>query len=175
MRTITTTAYQFSELSEGAKEKALEEWRCSDVEYFWGRDALNSLKKFIEHFGGTLSNYSIDFLEPHRNSYRIDLPEDLTKKEILSLLNKLGTYNKKTLKGHGDCKLTGYCMDEECIDGFRKAWFDGERDLLELINAGIHTWEQAVKADYEYQFTGEFFADHAEANGYEFTEEGQRI
>ena len=174
MKTIQVNVFSFSELSDEAKEKALKNWGESDIDYFWGNDAVKSLQAFIEHFNGDLSNYNIDFLEPYRNNYHITVPDNMTAKEIFSLLKQLGSYNKKTLRGDGECKLTGYCMDEELIDGFRRAWFNSERDLMQLIYAGIHTWEQAIKSDYEYEFTEEFFKDHAESNNYEFTEDGER-
>lgn len=174
MKTIEVNVLTFSELSEEAKEKALKNWGESNIEYFWDREAIASLGKFIEHFNGSLNNYNIDFLEPYRNNYHITVPDNMTAKEIFSLLKQLGSYNKKTLRGDGECKLTGYCMDEELIDGFRRAWFNSERDLMQLIYAGIHTWEQAIKSDYEYEFTEEFFKDHAESNNYEFTEDGER-
>ena len=175
MKTKTINLYSFSELSEEAKRKALESWGNDNMKYFWGDDAIKSLLKFVEHFNGSLTNYQIDFLEPACNSYKLSIPENMPEKDIFDLLNELGSYNKKTLRGEGECKLTGYCMDEELIDGFRKSWFSGERDLRELINAGISQWEITVRKDYEFEFTMEFFADHADVNGLEFDEEGNLI
>ncbi len=174
MRTIKTAVYKFSELSDKAKEKALQDNFNTD-EYFWGKDAIKSLRKFVGYFNGELSDWNIDFLEPYRNSWRLDLPDDMEEDDIKDLLFSLGSFNPDTLKGKGDCKLTGYCADEDLIDGFRIAWFNGERDLRELIEAGISTWEIAVKKDCEYQFSEECFAETAEANDYEFTEDGKLI
>ena len=133
---------------------------------------MKSLKKFLEHFECILRDWEIDFLEPYRNTYRISYA-DLDEDEIKSLLDDLGTYDKDTLKGHGDCKLTGYCSDEDLIDGFRIAWHKGVRDLEELIHAGIQSWQKAAQADAEYQYSEEGYKDLCEANDYEFYEDGR--
>lgn len=89
----------------------------------------------------------------------------------------LGTYNKRTGKGHGECKLTGFCADECAIDGFRIAWRKGERDLTKLMEAAYDTWIKAAHADCEDQFSDEQFSENCEANGYEFYEDnhGHRL
>ena len=177
MRTITTTVYTFEELTEDAKEQALQHWNENGAqEYFWGEDALNSLKAGIEHFNCTLSNYSIDFLESNRSSVKIDTPyHEPDEDELDELIESSGSYNPETFKGLGDCKLTGYCMDEDFLDGVRIAYKNGETDLEELMMEGYSQWHEAVTRDYEYHFTMEFFADHAEANEMEFEEDGTII
>lgn len=178
MREKIIKVYKFDELSDQAKEHAIDKY--NQGEYFWGDDAMASLKAFLNHFNCNLKDWSIDFLEPYRNNIKIAYPdpeedEALYEDEILDLLNQLGSYDPETLRGNGDCKLTGYCMDESLIDGFRKAWFGGERDLKELIEAGISQWEIDVRVDAEYQYSEEGFKDLCEANDYEFTEDGEMI
>ena len=176
MRTITLKAYQFSELSEDAKEKAVKNYIESnyDQEYFWGNDAVKSLEGFIEHMGGSLVNYNIDFLEPYRNNIRFSI-DPVNKKELRGLIMSMGEYNKKTLKGLGDCKFTGYCMDEDAADGAREAFLKGETDIEEIILAGIASWEIAVRKDAEYQFSEEFAISELNEGDQEFTEEGDTI
>lgn len=101
MRTINTKVYQFSELSEQAKEKAVE-INAYDCEFFDADEFLESLKKFAEHF---------------------------------------------------NC----------------------ERDMNTLLQAGYKTWFKAANNAYEYQLSKEGYADHCEANEYEFTEDGKRF
>lgn len=174
MKTIEINLYSFAELSDEAKEKALENY-ANSTEYFWANDSIKSLEKGIEHFNCYLQNYRIDFLEPYRNSVTIDYPEiDFTKKELKSLVLSMGSYDKKTLRGHGECKFTGVCFDEDFADGVRKAFFSGEIDLKELILSGVSSWEDAVKKDYEFEFTAEFYTDHCDINNIEFTEDGEK-
>ena len=175
MRTIEVKVFTFDELSDKAKQNAIETW-SGGQEYFWGDEAIESLKQFVDHFNGNLSNWNIDFLDPYRNEYKLDLPKGMEDEEILNLILSLGSYNKDTLKGDGECKLSGYCMDESLGDGIRESWFnDGERDLRELVMAGINQWEIDVRKDCEYQCSEEYFAECCEANEYEFTEDGELI
>lgn len=176
MRTIEINVYKFSELSEDVQKKVAEKY--ASEEYGWSNEAVESIKKFIEYFNGKLKNYSIDFLEPYRNSFTIHLSEcmeDLPEEELKNYIEGMGGYDTSTLRGHGECKFTGYCMDEALSYGARLAYFKGERDVKELIFAGISVWEKEVIDDYEQQFTVEYMADVAEANDWEFTEDGKIV
>lgn len=173
MRTIKVKVYKFDELSDDAKQRAMDKYCYTDT-YAWGDDAMNSLKKFLEHFDCDLKDWQIDFMEPHRNDIRIVYPE-LEEDEIHERIEALGKYNPETLKGTGECKLTGYCEDESLADGIRIAWHRGERDLQELIECGIAEWEKSVKSDCEYQFSQEAYAEFCDINGYEFTEDGSMV
>lgn len=177
MKTIKIKVYQYDELSDEAKENARNEF-TQNMEYYWGNEAIESLEAFLKRFNCELRDYSIDFLEPYRNQYSIKYPDFYRPSEkiafIQSTLDELGSYNPETLKGTGECKLTGVCFDEPLIDGVRIEFNKGETDIEELIKAGIHLWEQEVKSDYESQFTDEYLSEHFEANEYEFLEDGTR-
>src|SRR3990167_5919338 len=110
MRTIEVKVFKFSELSEKAKQHAKDEY-ARDEAYNWGDEAMDSINALAKHFGGKVSNWQIDWFDNSPSSMDFEMPE-MTAKEIKALLGQLGTYNKRTGKGHGDCKLTGYCMDE---------------------------------------------------------------
>jgi hypothetical protein len=176
MRTqiIEKNIYRFDELTDEQKEKALEKWSDGET-YFWGDDAIKSLEGFINHFNCKLSNYSIDWFEGYRNEIKIDIPDymnEISVKELKEYIKSMGSYNKKTLQGLGDCKFTGYCADEDACDGARKSFFSGVRDLREILMAGFNSWYKACNQDAKYQFSIEGFAEHCEANGYEFDENG---
>jgi hypothetical protein len=169
MRTIQTAILKFEELSDEAKQKAKYDY-AADCGYSWGDEAFESLKALAAHFDGKLKDWSIDYFGgPSHCSF--DMPE-MSPKDIRAKLKELGTYNKQTGRGNGDCKLTGVCFDEDCIDGFRLAFRAGERDLTELMDAAFDSWLKTVQADCEYQYSDEAFQEHCEANGYEFEEDG---
>lgn len=174
MKTKTIKLYEFNELSEKAKQTALDTW-SEGREYFGSSDAINSLQKFAEHFNCELKNYSIDFLNSSPSSVSFDCPDDQpTKTELKKLITSMGSYNRETFKGHGDCKFTGYCLDEDAADGARLAFFAGERNLKEILMAGYKSWYKAANADAEHQFSIEGFAEHCEGNDYIFDETGKR-
>lgn len=172
MKTIEINLYSFNELSEEAKEKALENWRY-EQEYFWADDSIESLKKFAEHFNAELTNYGIDFFGCSHSHAKFNVPdEEFTENELKSLIESMGTYNSETLRGNGDCKFTGVCFDEDAADGARRAFFNGERDLNSILQAGFATWLKDVQADAEYQQSEEYFAEHCEGNDYTFEADG---
>ena len=172
MKTIETTVYEFDELDDRAKEKA-RDWFREGFEFPWADECLQSLKALAEHFNGKVKDYSIDWFNSSYSSARFDMPE-MEAGKIESRMADLGTFNPKTLKGHGDCKLTGYCADESAIDGFRKAWYDGERDLEKLMNAAFSSWLKDAQTDAQSLMEDESVDDSITANGYLFTKEGKR-
>lgn len=172
MKIIETKIYTFDELNDAAKEKARDWWRDGS-DYAWGDDAIKSIEELAKHFGGKMKDWSIDWANSSYSSARFEMPE-MESELILNLLGQLGTYNPETLKGNGDCKLTGYCADEDAIDGFRKAFHAGERDLEKLMQAAFDTWLESAQSDYEYQNSDEQVGETILANEYTFTETGKR-
>lgn len=173
MRTITIEKqlYRFAELSESAKQRAKDQYaECEG--YVWASEAVDSIKALAAHFGGRMSRWEVDFFNCSHSSARFDMPE-LSKREIAALLKELGTYNRRTLKGHGDCKLTGYCGDEDAIDGLRIAFKRGKIvDMNELMQAAFDSWMKAAQADCEWQYSDEAFGETCEANEWEFDVRG---
>lgn len=180
--TIEKKVYKFAELSEKAQETARMNWSING----WDRDGeyMDSMKGLVEHFGGRIRDYGIDWSNSSYSSMSFEMParEDsglsntAWEKYILEKLRALGSFNRRTLKGHGDCKLTGCCYDESAIDGFRWAWYrDGARDLDTLMQAAYDTWIKAAHDDYQYDVWGDGFAETCDANEYEFDENGNMI
>jgi len=66
MRTIETKVYTFDELSDSAKEKAIENWRNSETEYAWSAEWMDSLREFCRVTGIELRDWSIG---PYSYSY----------------------------------------------------------------------------------------------------------
>lgn len=185
METKTINVYKFSELSDKAKQRAIYDDQSNGD---WPREGeyMDSLKKLAEHFGGKLVDWSIDYsnsTSPSSADFEMGAQEDsgLSKtaweKYLREKLNALGSYNKKTLRGDGDCKLTGTCYDENAIDGFRTAFIrEGERDLNALMQAAFQTWIKALWADYAYDYDGGpegGYAETADANDWRYTEDGR--
>ena len=172
MKTKTYNVYTFAELSAAAKQRAKNK-HAEIFGYSWADEALDSLKALAVHFGGKLSRYEIDWFNGSRSSASFAMPADVYGgDEIAAMLAALGSFDPVTLKGHGHCKLTGYCADESAIDGFRKAWHDGERSLDALMQAAFETWLADAQADCAAQYEDDQFAETSEANGWEYDENG---
>lgn len=135
---------------------------------------MSSLNTLAYHFGGVVSDYSIDWFGGSHSYAKFRMPE-LDKAEIAARLAELGSYNPETLKGDGECKLTGFCADDDAIDGFRIAFAEGEADLEKLMQAAFDSWLKAAQADCEDQYSDEQFGETCDANEYEFYENGNRL
>jgi len=173
MRTIRTKVYQFSELSKYAQQKAVED-NAIYAEYFFADDAINSLREFAKHFNCEVKNYEFDFTGAYCPSwvkFNTDNAE-FTEDELSALIESMGGYNKENLRGDGDCVFSGYCADEDAADGARIAFFNGERDINNILQSGFNSWLKSIMADYEYQLSYEGFAEHCEANNLEFKADG---
>ena len=44
MREMNVTVYSFAELSDDAKERALNAFRCSNVEFNWWEDSYDTIR-----------------------------------------------------------------------------------------------------------------------------------
>lgn len=172
MKQITLNTYSFSELSDSAKEHAKYD-HAAIFGYAWESEAMESIKALAAHFDGKMTNWDIDFFNSSYSSAKFDMPDDMTKSEVKARLLKLGSYNKRTNKGNGDCVLTGVCHDEDAIDGFRIAFFNGETDLNSLMQAAFKTWLKACHADCEDQYTDATFTDYSDSNELQYFENGK--
>lgn len=171
--TLNLNVYKFSELSPEAKDRA-RIWHesCGD----WGRDSelMDSIRALADTFGGKVKDWSIDWANSTGpSSMEFDMPE-MSASEIRAILRKLGGYNRRTLLGDGDCKLTGVCYDEDAIDGFRIAFIRGKvRDLNALMQAAFETWIKAAWANYEYDYGDEGLSETSDANDWRYLESGK--
>lgn len=171
MKKVTITVYEFSELSNEAKEVAKDK-HAEISGYSWSEEALNSLKKLAEHFGGKLVDYQVSWNNSSRSYALFDAPE-YTEEQLESLIEELGAVDPKTNKGTGECVLTGYCMDDSAADGVREAFNNGERDTNKLLQAGFRSWLKDCQDDYQSQYSDEGFTEIAEANEWFFTKDGK--
>jgi len=176
MRQITVNILKYAELSPSAKETARQNYAATEG-FISGDEALASIKALAEHFGGKVANYEIDWSGGFCHStMSFEMPLRWSPRtEIERRLIALGDYNSETLKGLGDCKLTGVCYDEDAIDGFRKAWHDGERNINKLMEAAFRSLLAHCHSEYEDFYTDESFAEHADANDYEYYEDGSPV
>ena len=173
MRTISVSILTFSELSPTARQRAKDDY-ANNHGYSWSEEALASMASLAQHFGGAVRNYSIDWFNTTQSWMYFNMPDDMEVDEIRRRLDKLGTFNAETLKGNGDCAITGVCHDDDAIDGFRIAFIrGGETNLEKLMEAAYTSWLTACQADAADQYTDDTFGEHCEANDYEFTEEGK--
>lgn len=72
------------------------------------------------------------------------------------------------------CPLTGYCADEDYFDALRASVRRGDT-LKEVFEGLADTCAKLLEQEAEYQSSEEYFTEHAEANDFQFTEDGETI
>lgn len=172
MRTITveTKIYKYEELPENIRDTIRQNFAIRDG-YLLAETAFDSLKALADKFNTKIKDSSIDFFNSTHSYITFETPE-MEPEEIKSILDTLGNFNPLTLKGTGECLLTGYCADEDAIDGFRIAFHNGETDLNKLLQAAFENWLKIQQDDCENSYTDGSFREFLIGNEYEFYEDG---
>ena len=162
MRTITVALYQFNELSEKAKGQALQEL-YSVADYPWhdeNQQLLKAIEKAfkLERFEWKYDAYSSchSFRVPH------DIKQGLNRKKLSLWLEYMERDNPF---------INGYCLTEDFVQWLWK-YFDQYGDIKQALHDAIGSVVKACQEDMEYYFSEESLAEHATANGIEFTEDG---
>lgn len=171
METRTITVYQFHELGERAKDLARDEM-ASAFGYAHSAEAIKSITKLAERFNAKITRYEVDWFDCSYSSMTFDVSE-LEPETIAEIVEQLGAFNPETLKGLGDCVLTGWCSDESAIDGLRIAYHAGERDVEKLLQAAFRSWLSDCQADCKAEYDDEQFGEMCDANDYWFTADGK--
>ncbi len=170
-RTIRTKVYKFNELTNDAKEKAINWYRNSDVMYneFAWENAIEDAKEI------GLKLISLDDHRPNEGKFMLAANE-----VAQNILNNHGemceTY--KTAKEFMDEWQPVFCnyMDENHPD-----YESGESEdkMMELedgfLQSLLEDYRIMYNNDIDYQNTDEYIIEEIEANEYEFTKDGERF
>ena len=191
MRVITKTVYDFDELNEAAKQRAIENQRKSFY-YFWSDENIATLKAFGEIFPIKI----IDWEYGDKNFVNFEMQctyeiERLSGVRLLSYItnnyyNSLwkGKYysNGINLSRHSkiimenSCTLTGYHMDDAILKpiyDFMKNPTDCT-DFEDLMEECLYSWVHACRDDYEHAVSDEGIIESIKCNEYEFDENGEQ-
>lgn len=156
MQTIETTIYTFDELSDEAKENAIQQHRQS-VEYPWFSECLDSLKAFCDEFGVTVTGYTFS------DDYRASITTDASPKHFRGI--KLSSIDRESMP-------TGFCFDCDLKYSFYDE-FKKTGDAFYAFNDALQTFLISVRKDIEWHYSDEAITEYLEINNYEFTEEGE--
>ena len=164
MRTIETIAYQFEELDEQTKEKAIDNYRYIGVEddFWW-----DNIKENLISVGIQLTSFDIE-----RGSFAEIHLEDFY--ETCELI----------LKWHGE-KCGTYKIAERYIKEYKHIQYhiQDDKDLDEKLDDLDEEYQNEfseevlsmLRREYEYMISDEYIIEMFEANEYEFTDKGKLI
>ncbi len=192
-RIVQTIVYKFAELSDSAKEKAIDNWRESQ-EWFNGSEFVASLKEFCGRCGikikdwslGDRSDVSIAYDPVDQHSW--GLPYGTRHGEAGHMkgirlwkwwMNGNGPFTPEEIRKavDGSCPLTGTCTDCCLFDAIGRFLSrpDKHTDMDDLIRECIQDFESACTKDHEWTFSDEATQESIEANDPEFDENGNLI
>ena len=174
MRTIQRTVYTANELREQfpkSFERAREAY--ADTCDWLISDSIESIKACLGAFNASLKRYSIDISCPPHSYFSIehDINEDMTGVRLYKYLvnNDPGISN--------NWFPSGLYYDWEFIQPFL-AFIKKPckyTNIDELLENGVNAVINAANSEYEYNTSNKGFIEIANANGYEFFEDGTRL
>lgn len=159
MRTIETTVFHYSELSESAKEKAIDQFRDDPDLFAWSDDWKQSIKAFCDHFGVTLRDWSVGPWSP------IEYKHDAENRHFRGI--KLSSVDR-------DYMPTGYCGDCDLWFTFHDE-FKKTGNALGAFDTAIHKGFEGWRNDWEYAYSDDAIVELIQCNEYEFTAEGDLV
>ena len=169
MREITIKVYQYSELSEKAKERA-RHWYLEglDTYYVW-----EDLKADAKSVGLIL--YGTNNRGNMKGGFEKSA-EDCAKRIIAEHGEKCETYKTAAKFVEDRKKIFSAHADDECETGLT---FKGDNALGELEDEFLceicEDYRINLEKEYEYQSSEECITENMAANEYEFDENGRRI
>ena len=193
MRIMETKVYKFNELSEEAKENAIDKLRDINVDCdgWWEDDFLLDIglpKKIVQKIdnGYVMFNWERIYFSLDRDRYiqfvnlkiedkYIDLfrqflgiPKALWKNVYYTFSNENNTYY--------NYNANTYIVFEhqENKDFTEKQWNILEKAQKKFDDLVFNAWQQ-LDSQYNYLISDESIIETIEANDYEFTEEGKLI
>lgn len=177
MRTVEYTLYRFDELSDDAKERALDAWRKRHADWIgtaWAdewRDTLTALtdrmpwcevKDWHVDAGGHYITASIDADYPREDANRMGYDPDIMRGPRLArwLARELGDALD------GDCALTGMAFDEVVLAPLRAfiARPAPHVDLEDITRDMLHAWGKGWSEEIDHAWSDEGILDDIEAS-----------
>lgn len=159
MRTITKQVFFLSELSDRARERALETMGGWPDIYGWSAESLQSIRAFCGHFGVSLKDWSIGPWSPVE--YEIDATNANFRGVKLRDIDP-----EKTPTGYWlDCALWGTMHRE-----FKRTG-DALYAFNQALDAGFKEW----RTDWEDAYSDGQLSAFADINECEFDENGEEV
>ena len=204
MKTIRTKVYQFNELTEDAKQKAIEWYRnSSDDGQFYADEIIDSVKELADIFNLKFGREYTDIRTGHIDDNILQLQGIRLYKYIINnYYNTLfqrktyyfcrmedgsrmfncvggnsGKYVSKCQWEQASCPLTGVCYDMDILQPVYE--FLSRPDQSTTFEDLISNIESAIQKTFEnnedYVNSDEYIIESIEANEYDFTKDGNRF
>lgn len=193
MKTKTIRVFQYTELSDKARNAAREKFTPEELD--WGSECWDTLKAFAALAGVKVK----EFNEYRGLVYNLDNIEEIIKDMSgIRLMKYLNNHffdsiykpkfiyagaisaNSKTryskVQVSCNCPLTGFCMDMDILEPLVDAMHGKalKATYADVISECMRSWEKSYNNEIDYQLSEEYFRNHAEANELYFSEDGRQ-
>jgi hypothetical protein len=158
VRTVQISIYNYNELSDKAKERARDWYRCIRTEYAWMDESQESITTYCKLLGAEVD---IQAISPDRANYSVTLEEQ-------ALAHIAATHDLPH-----DYMPTGYVLDCDLWGTFHDKLRE-TNDPVVAFHEGLKAGFLAWRHDLQYQDSDEYIADGLTVNEYEFDETGER-
>ena len=182
MREITVKVYAFAELSEAAKERALNDFRYIDVGWDWWDDAFDTIR-----IAGKLIGLDIDRIYFDIDSYcMFDAYYRYARgaaKAVQSEFSRATDLHEVARKLQDLQRRRFYSLrcevSSQRVSNSYRCFRFGEdyecEDLGDIIDDFAHWARILLRDEYEYLTSDEAIREIIEVNEYEFTEAGNLL
>ena len=172
MRDMSVTVYSFDELSDDAKERALNAFRGVNVEFNWYEDTFDTIRT-----AGKLIGLGIDRIYFDTDSYctfdaqyqYVRGAVKAVRASLQGVVRKLQALQKRHFYSLSCAVTKGRSMNYYRCFRFGE---DYECDLGDIIDDFAHWARILLRDEYEYLTSDEAVKEMIEANEYEFDEAG---
>lgn len=190
----TINVYSITELSQDARDYAIEKYKEKNTEIFWQDETIESLKGLFENCNGIkLKDYSLGEYNSNIDvEFSQDEVENISGKRAFAWIenNLLSNIRipykhdkrKEYLKyGEGyksgqikSCPFTGYCADENFLDCLMESIKSG-MNLKKSFESLASEYQKIINNEIEYQNSDDYIIEHMLANDYQFLNNGQAV
>ena len=183
MKTIETQLFTFSELSEAAKTRALDNLRnqAQTWEPHCMDEMLDSLKAICKAGNVQLRDWAYG---PYCQGSKVKISHSMEDESgpralawFLKVLIEHGYTRPKTfaeMQFPGVCGFTGVCYDEDTAETIWKALSDGDT-VAEAFDAVAATFCKSAEAEAEYQTSDEYLLESMDQDEEIYTEDGNKF
>jgi hypothetical protein len=168
MRTILKTVYSFNELSDAAKERAVNELRIANLQDTWWGFIYDDAKEA----GLKITSFDLDRNRHAKGSFTLSAAE-VAQNVLNNHGEECGTYKaaQSFLEEHSP--LFALYLDEES-ESYES--YEAEQHLQEIedefLSSLLEEYSLILQKEYEYQHEEEHVLSFIESNAFEFYEDG---
>lgn len=197
-QTISTTVYTFDELSDEAKEVAIQNER-NGRSYFndipWRSEYADSLSAFCDRFGvttdvhyddrnyirqSTLPEYGESIRGLRLRTYVINNYSDVLYERKKQYVNGYGSKHRisRVFMTETCCPFTHFCGDEALLQPIRdfvtgKTSHRPTYDLNDLLSDCVHSFNLAWECEVDTYYSDETITEYLREWEFQFTEDGE--